>query len=115
LSEGSGRTIRFHLDEMCDPRIAVALRKRGIEITTASDALLLGQTDEAHLNSARLENRVIVTHDSDFLRLHAQGHLHAGIVYSSPQSCTLGDLIRLLAILWELVSADEMCNRVEFL
>jgi hypothetical protein len=61
------------------------------------------------------EHRVIVTHDADFLRLHAQGRPHAGIVYCPPQSCTLGELIRLLTLIWELVPADEICNRVEFL
>jgi predicted nuclease of predicted toxin-antitoxin system len=109
------RTVRFHLDEMCDPRIACGLRQRGIDITTASDAGLLGKPDETHLHSATLEKRVIVTHDADFLRLHAQGHQHAGIVYCPQQDCSLGEMIRLLTLIWELVRADEICNRVEFL
>jgi predicted nuclease of predicted toxin-antitoxin system len=109
------RTIRFHLDEMCDPRIAHGLRQRGIDATTASEARLLGTSDEVHLHSASAEKRVIVTHDADFLRLHAQGRQHPGIVYSSPQSCTLGEMIRLLTLIWELIPADEICNRVEFL
>ena len=109
------RTIRFHLDEMCDPRIAHGLRQRGIDATTASKASLLGKPDEAHLHFATLEKRVIVTHDADFLRLHAQGRRHAGIVYFPPQNCTLGEMIRLLTLIWELIPADEICNHVEFL
>ncbi len=109
------RTIRFHLDEMCDPRIANGLRQRGIDAITASKASLLGQSDEAHLHSASIEKRVIVTHDADFLRLNSQGRQHAGIVYCPPQSCTLGEMIRLLTLIWELIPADEICNRVEFL
>jgi predicted nuclease of predicted toxin-antitoxin system len=109
------RTIRFHLDEMCDPRIAYGLRQRGIDATTAAKASLLGKPDEAHLRFARLKKRVIVTHDADFLRLHAQGQVHAGIVHCPPQSCTLGETIRLLTLIWELIPADDICNRVEFL
>lgn len=109
------RTIRFHLDEMCDPRIAYGLRQRGIDATTASNASLVGKSDEAHLHSATLEKRVILTHDADFLRLHAQAHEHSGIVYCPSQSCTIGEIIRLLSLIWELVPADEICNRVEFL
>jgi hypothetical protein len=109
------RTIRFQLDEMCDPRIAYGLRQRGIDATTASNASLLGKPDEAYLQAAALEKRVIVTHDADFLRLHAQGRHHAGMVYCPPQSCTLGEMIRLLTLIWELVPANDICNRVEFL
>ena len=110
-----GRTIRFHLDEMCDPRIAAGLSQRGIDVTTSPNAGLLGKPDEAHLQSANLEQRVVVTHDSDFLRLHAQGCQHAGIVYCPPQSCSLGEMIRLLTLIWELVPAVEIRNRLEFL
>ena len=109
------RTIRFHLDEMCDPRIAFGLKQRGIDATTASTVFLLGKSDEMHLQTAMLENRVIVTHDADFLRLHAKGHQHAGIVFCHPQSYTLGEIIRLLSLIWELIPADEICNRIEFL
>ena len=36
------RAIRFHLDENCTPRVALALRQHGIDVTTAADAGLLG-------------------------------------------------------------------------
>lgn len=37
-----GDRIQFHLDEHIPPAIASALRRRGIEVTTASEARLLG-------------------------------------------------------------------------
>lgn len=109
------RAIRFHLDEVCDPRIAVGLRKRGAEVSTADEAGLLGAPDGAHLAYAWNQARVIVTHDSDFLRLHASGAEHAGIVYCPPQAHSLGEIIRLLGLIWELLEPDEVRNRVEFL
>ena len=32
------RTIRFHLDECCDPAIADGLRRRSIDVTTSQEA-----------------------------------------------------------------------------
>jgi hypothetical protein len=109
------RAIRFHLDEACDPRVAVGLRMRGVAVTTTADAGLLGAADEAHLAFARNESRVILTHDADFLRLHAGGASHTGIVYCPPQARTLGELIRLLVLIWELLEPAEMRGRVEYL
>jgi len=109
------RTIRFHLDEMCDPRIALALRQRAVEVTTTAEAQLLGVPDNGHLAYAWAQGRVIVTHDADFLRLHAAGARHAGIVYCPPQTHSLGELIRLLVQIWELLDPAQMRGRVEYL
>src|SRR6266851_1256867 len=109
------RAIRFHLDEVCDPRIAVGLRKRGAEASTADEVGLLGAPDGAHLAYAWSQARVIVTHDSDFLRLHASGAEHAGIAYCPSQAHSLGEMIRLLGLIWELLEPGEMRCRVEFL
>ena len=110
-----GRAVRFHLDEVCDPRIAAGLRQRGVEVTTAAEAGLLGAPDEAHLAYAWSQARVLVTHDVDFLRLHAAGAEHAGLVYCPPQARSLGDMIRLLVLIWELLEPGEMRRHVEYL
>lgn len=108
------RTIRFHLDENCDPRIAVGLRLHGIDVTTTSEAGLRGESDERQLGYAADEGRVILTHDGDFLRLAAAGAVHAGIVYG-PQERPLGELVRGVVLIWELLEPEEMRNRVEYL
>ena len=78
--------IRFHLDEHVDPAIANALRRAGIDVTTTIEAGLRTKDDESHFEFARLERRVIVTRDQDFLRL-AQTSNHSGIVfYTARQS-----------------------------
>jgi hypothetical protein len=100
---------------VCDPRIAAGLRRRGVAASTTADAGLLGAPDEAHLAYAWSQARVIVTHDADFLRLHAAGAEHACIVYCPPQARSLGELIRLLVVIWELVEPSEMRGHVEYL
>jgi predicted nuclease of predicted toxin-antitoxin system len=55
------RTIRFHLDENCDPRIASRLRLHGIDVTTTTEAGLLHAADESHLAYAIAHGRIILT------------------------------------------------------
>jgi hypothetical protein len=109
------RTLRLHLDENIDPRVATALRSRGIDLTTAAEAGLLHAVDEDHLTFAEAERRVILTHDADFLRLDAAGYHHYGIAYSHPERLSLGELIRRVVLLWEVYDPAEVEGRVEFL
>ncbi len=109
------RTLRFHLDENCDPRIAVGLRLHGIDVTTTAEAGLVRASDEEQLAYAALKGRVIVTRDADFLRLDAAGAVHAGIIYCGPQARSLGELVRLVVLLWELLEPAEMRGHIEYL
>ncbi len=109
------RTIRFHLDEHCDQAVADGLRRRGIDVTTTPEAGLLQASDQEQLEYGRRENRVIFTQDADFLRLHAAGVNHAGIVYCHQQTRSVGEMIRGLVMIWEILDPDDMRNRVEYL
>ena len=68
--------LRFHLDENVDPDVALALRRQGIDVTVTREMGLLGQPDEVQLAFACQQGRVIVTHDTDFLRLASQNAAH---------------------------------------
>jgi predicted nuclease of predicted toxin-antitoxin system len=107
--------IRYHLDESVRGAVANGLRQRGIDVTTSADAGLIGASDAEQLASALAEKRVIVTHDDDFLRLHHQGIIHAGIAYCHQRNRTVGQIIHRLVQLWRVRSAEEMHGQVEFL
>ncbi|MBI1897715.1 MAG: DUF5615 family PIN-like protein [Acidobacteria bacterium] len=107
--------IRFHLDEHISAGVAAGLRRRNIDVTTAADAGLIGATDVAHLEFAASSGRVVVTQDDDFLRLHAQGVAHAGIAYCQQQSMSMGEMLRRVVLIHDLLSPEEMAGRVEFL
>jgi predicted nuclease of predicted toxin-antitoxin system len=109
------RTIRFHLDENCHRAVAEGLRRRGIDVTTTPEAGLLSATDEEQAAYGLAQSRVILTHDRDFLRLHAAGTPHAGITYCDKDTQSIGDLIQGLVLIWEILEPDEMANRVEYL
>ncbi|MGC1274634.1 MAG: DUF5615 family PIN-like protein [Planctomycetaceae bacterium] len=107
--------IRFHLDENVDIAVAEALAERGYDVTTAVSAGLRGADDEEHLAFALREERVLFTHDPDFLRLHAGGAEHAGIAFCRQKDRTVGAMIRLLSLAAECLSPEEMQSRVEYL
>ncbi|HUE74950.1 MAG TPA: DUF5615 family PIN-like protein [Pirellulaceae bacterium] len=107
--------IRFHLDEHVDHEIARGLRSRGVDVTTSTDANLLGAPDEAHLEFARGENRVIFTSDADFLRLASRGEPHVGIAYCAPAKRSIGEVVRYLCLMNDCLEPEEMAGRIEFL
>jgi hypothetical protein len=74
----------------------------------------LGASDEAHLALAASDGRVIFTQDDDFLRLHATGIDHAGIAYAH-QHTSIGDIIRGLMLIYQVLEPGDMQNHVEFL
>ena len=108
-------TIRFHLDENVPSVIATGLRHRGVNVTTTPQSGLLGAGDEKQLAFAHSDSRVLVTCDTDFLRLHDRGVPHAGIVYSPRGKRSIGELIHGLIMLAECLRPEEMQNHVEYL
>jgi hypothetical protein len=108
--------MRFHLDEQISPALAVALRRKGIDVSTSQDAALLGSGDLDQLSFAISEQRILVTFDDDFLRLDAEGVHHCGICYCHPRKySTIGELLHVLLIVAECSTEDEMRNHVEYL
>jgi predicted nuclease of predicted toxin-antitoxin system len=69
------RTIRFHLDENCHRAVAEGLRRRGIDVTTTSQAGLMSASDEEQIAYGVAQGRVIFTQDRDFLRFPARTSL----------------------------------------
>ncbi len=106
--------IRFHLDENMPHAVAEGLRRRDVEVTTSTDAELVGASDEQQLAFALGESRVIVTRDADLLRLNALGVQHAGIVYWTERR-SIGQLIAAVDMLSLRYTGEEMQGRVVFL
>ena len=48
------------------------------------------------------------------MRLHARGTGHSGIVYARQQT-PVGDMVRGLMLIYQVLDASEMQNHVEFL
>src|SRR5438270_11866447 len=96
------RTIRFHLDEQCNPAIAAGLRLHGVDVTTTPEAGLLHMPDEEQLAFALGQGRVIVTQDTDFLRIATAGQETPSVVFYPAQTRSIGQVIRDLLLIWEV-------------
>lgn len=107
--------IRYHLDENVSPAIADGLRRRGLDVTVPAEAGLIGAPDEVHLAFAFDQQRVIFTHDDDFLAIAWRGAEHLGIVYCHQESRTIGQILAGLLLISDCLTAEEMRNHVEFL
>lgn len=106
--------IKFYTDENIPFAVVAGLRRRDINVLTVPEAKRLGKTDEDHLAFAKKQHRVIFTHDDDFLKLHAKGIDHAGIVYVH-QGKSIGYIVRGLHLIYQILSPDDMKNHIEFL
>lgn len=109
------KRLRFHLDEHLPHAIATALQRRGVDITTTPEAGLRQTDDLAQLEFVNREKRTLVTQDSDFLRYHAQGVQHAGIAYCKKDSRTIGQIVEALYLMYEVMTPEEMKNKIEYL
>jgi hypothetical protein len=107
--------LRFHLDESFNTAIAIGLRRRGFDATISNEAGLVGANDHEQIAFALVENRVLVTHDDDFLRLHSEGVSHSGIAYCKPNHRTIGQIVLRLAALGRQRTAEDVAGTVEFL
>jgi uncharacterized protein with PIN domain len=108
-------SVRFHLDEHLSPAIAEGLRVHGMDVTTTEDAHLSAASDEEHVEFALNEDRVIATHDQDFLRIDASGVLHAGIVFAAANKLSIGEWVHSLLLIDACCIQDELRGKVEYL
>lgn len=110
--------IRFFTDEDIYGSVAPRLREFGFEAVSTPEADRLGKADEAQLEWATQEGRVLLTFNvADFARLHdewlSHSRHHAGIIVSSQRP--IGDMLRRIFALSSSLGTEEMRDRLEFL
>lgn len=114
-------TIRLYLDEdSSDLDLLAALRMRGVEVVSAIESGMNGQSDTEQLNWATSHGRVIYSSNrGDFYRLHSEmmrsGQRHAGIILVPQQRYSIGEQTHRLLRLIKTLTAEDMENRLEFL
>jgi len=107
--------IKYHLDEHIASAVAAGLRLRGIDVTTTIEHGLDGASDAQQLEFARVQGRVLVTGDSDFIALANSGVPHVGIVFWTVRHRRLEQVVLDLVLLSRVATAEEMVGHVEFL
>lgn len=87
----------IYADENVWYPVVDGLRRRGWEVTTANDEGMLGRSDREHLAYAASKDWILLTFDSDFLRLVEDETFEkdpAGVGYIGQARHDVGELVR---------------------
>jgi predicted nuclease of predicted toxin-antitoxin system len=109
--------LQFFFDQHIHGAVASGLRQHGVNVLTAQEAGRCGLPDPDQLAFATAQERVMVTHDTDYLALAASGVNHAGIAWcdATKYRNLVGPLLQMLLLLHGVLDRDDMKNRVEYL
>ncbi len=106
---------KFYADEHVPLAVSRELKRRGIDILTVQEIKLRGRSDREQLHYASRQERVIITHDSDFLILVRKEKIeHHGILFFTSQ-VKIGKTIEEIERTWLTYSAEELRGIVLFL
>ena len=111
--------LKIYTDENVDIRIAEGLKRRGVNAFSAHGKSMTGSTDIEHFKYASAMKAVVFTHDHHFLKiakaLVKDGKNHWGVIFVEMNKLSVGECIRRLTLCAEILSPEEMKNRIEFL
>ncbi len=111
--------LKIYTDENVDIRIAEGLRRREIKAFSAHGKGMIGVSDEEHFQFASDMKAVIFTHDHHFLKIANEvvknGKRHWGVIFVEMNKLSIGECIKRLTLYAEILSTEEMKNRIEFL
>jgi predicted nuclease of predicted toxin-antitoxin system len=107
--------LRFYTDTHIAKAVAEQLRAKGIDIIRCEEVGMASASDEAHLEYATREGRVLVSQDEDFIRIDAQwrqtSRQHAGIMRVPPDlqgTAQISYLVTELLFYYNAVEADAV-------
>lgn len=110
--------LRLYVDECVDSRIVAGLRRRGLDVVTASEERLLSASDPEQMERATTLERPLVTADQDFLVItanrQARGIPFPGLFFIL-QRTPVGDAVRAIASVAEKLDQEEMVNWVQWI
>ncbi len=83
-------------------------------MTTTAETGLIAASDGEQLYFAMSQNWIIFTHDDDFVILHQSGFImHAGIIYCAQNRRSIGEILKSLILIWEILEPEEMRYQLE--
>ena len=106
--------MKFLADEHIELSIVTGLKLLGIDAISVNEAGKREYDDEEILNFAKENDRVIITRDSDFVKLHRNGAEHAGIVFIS-KFLAIGKIIGEIEKISMLFESEHMRNNLIFI
>jgi len=108
--------MKIFADENIERSIIDGLRRRKIEVISVIELGYEGLPDEFHIQKAYEIKAVILTHDFDFLRIASKpGINHCGIIFAHSKNVSIGQCIRGVELIINILTVEDMKNHVEFL
>ncbi|MBE9060027.1 DUF5615 family PIN-like protein [cf. Phormidesmis sp. LEGE 11477] len=112
-------SIPFYMDENVFRQITVGLRLRGVDVLTVQEDERAGMADSQVIERSTELQRVLFSMDDDLLVLAHQrqreGIAFTGVVYTHPQSMSIGDCVKELEIIAKASTLEEAMNQVQYL
>src|SRR5437879_7135401 len=107
------------MDHHVPSAITAGLRRRGVDVITAAEDGSAMLDDEALLERASSLGRVLFSQDEDLLAI-AQHRLQSrrdfsGVVYAHQLAISIGQAVRDLELIANVLEPADMQNRVEYL
>jgi hypothetical protein len=104
--------LRPYMDVHVKAAITAGLRRRAIDVVTAQE------DGGAYLEDVALQ-RVLFSQDDDLLAIardrQATGMFFAGLIYGHQLAATVGKYVLDLEVVCQVLDAEEMANRIEYL
>ncbi len=111
-------SIGIYADVQIPKPITVGLRMRGVDVLTAQDDGMREAEDFEILDRATELNRILFTHDDDFLKLAAkrmaEGTRFSGVVYAHQLQAPIRPCVDDLELIATVLEVTDLANRVEF-
>ena len=101
-------TVKFYFDQHMWSALVGGLRRAGADVLTAQEAGRCGLPDPDQLAFATVEERVVVTFDTDDLAMHYAGAQHAGIAWCEERKYKIGELLAALLLVHGACDRDYM-------
>lgn len=107
-------TLSFVADEHVKRVFITELRANGYDVAWTDGGYARGASDVEHLEHSREDDRVVLSNDSDFLRLHDE-YDHAGIVLYDDQNMPVTEFIQGIKRIERFVPEEELRGNVVWL
>jgi hypothetical protein len=111
--------LRLYMDVHVKAAITAGLRQRDVDVLTAQEDGARRLNDSRLLERATTLNRILFSQDDDLLVIARYKQVHSeifsGLIYGHQLAATIGKYIIDLELVCQVLDADDMVNRIEYL